>query len=73
MKRGGQQQIRRMTLLTAALMRAFFKAVVEAERSGKIIDYAEALHKAKQALRAEEAWASPYHWAPFILIGKGSE
>ena len=55
---------------TAALIGAFFDDVVEAERSGQIIDYATALHRARQDVRSNPNWAAPYHWAPFILIGK---
>jgi CHAT domain-containing protein len=32
-------------------------------------DYAQALQKAKLAIRQQEKWASPYYWASFVLIG----
>jgi CHAT domain-containing protein len=54
---------------TAALMGAFFEAVVAAERAGLPVDYAHALRDAKRRVRQESNWQNPYFWAPFILIG----
>jgi len=52
---------------SAELIGAFFRVVATAEKEGKPVDYARALHDAKRKLRQ---WAVPYFWAPFIIIGK---
>ena len=43
----------------------FFERVA-ASRSA---DYAKALHDARLVVRSQQQWASPYYWAPFVLIG----
>ena len=32
-------------------------------------DYSENLRKAKMGLLQHKAYAAPYYWAPFVLIG----
>jgi CHAT domain-containing protein/tetratricopeptide (TPR) repeat protein len=48
---------------TAELMGSFFSEL------GRSNDPAAALCKAKEALRAQEKWADPFYWAPFVLTG----
>ena len=55
---------------TAALVGTFFEAVARAETHGEAVPYAQALQAAQRRVRAESAWAAPYHWAPFVLIGR---
>jgi CHAT domain-containing protein len=55
---------------TAALMAAFFGTIAAAEQRGEPVDFATALRDAKRGVRNEEGWAEPYHWAPFVLMGK---
>lgn len=55
---------------TAALMSALFTQVVEAERAGARVDYAQALRDGKRAVRKRREWADPYYWAPFVLTGR---
>ena len=50
---------------TAEFMRAFYGRL----RGGA--DPAAALRQAMQAIRQE--YPHPYHWAPFVLVGAGSE
>lgn len=54
---------------TAALMGAMFEQVVAEQRAGRAIPFAKALHEAKRRVRRQTQWASPYHWAPFVLMG----
>jgi tetratricopeptide (TPR) repeat protein len=48
---------------TAELMGSFFSEL------GRSNDPAAALCKAKESLRAQEKWADPFYWAPFVLTG----
>ena len=50
---------------TAVLMSHFYKALLE---DG--LPRAAALRYAKQQLRKDPAWASPYFWAGFVLQGE---
>jgi CHAT domain-containing protein len=50
---------------TAELIGEFFERISAA----RTVDYAKALHDARLAVRAQQRWASPYYWSPFILIG----
>jgi CHAT domain-containing protein/tetratricopeptide (TPR) repeat protein len=50
---------------TAELIGGFFERVA----ASKSVEYAKALHDARLAVRAQSQWASPYYWAPFVLIG----
>jgi CHAT domain-containing protein len=34
-----------------------------------VLSYAKALHDARVKVRSQPQWASPYYWAPFVLIG----
>jgi CHAT domain-containing protein len=54
---------------TADLMVAFFDKLTRARGE---LDYAQALQEARKAVRANERWASPFYWAPFVLIGPAS-
>lgn len=57
---------------TAVLIGAFFEAIVADERAGRRVDYAAALREAKRRVRTHPdhpEWASPYYWAPFVLVG----
>ena len=55
---------------TAELMGALFTRIVERERAGRIVDYAEALRDAKRLVRSRPQWSDPFHWAPFVLTGR---
>jgi len=48
----------------------FFSQIARQEREGQPLDYARALRDAKLVVRRESKWSDPFHWAPFILIGK---
>jgi CHAT domain-containing protein len=50
---------------TAELVGGFFERVA----ASKSVEYAKALHDARLAVRSQSQWASPYYWAPFVLIG----
>jgi CHAT domain-containing protein len=54
---------------TAELMGGFLEAIATQRKSGRPVNYAEALSAARRRLRASEKWSAPYHWAPFILVG----
>lgn len=51
---------------TAALMVDFYKIHLENQRKS----FSEVLQQAKIDLINNEKYASPYYWAPFVLIGK---
>jgi CHAT domain-containing protein len=57
---------------TAELMAEFFREIAKDPTRQDPVLYAKALHSAKQRLRKTE-FASPYYWAPFVLIGPGGE
>jgi CHAT domain-containing protein len=40
-------------------------------RDGEL-DYAQLLAEARTQLRTNPQWDTPFHWAPFILIGPAS-
>ncbi len=50
---------------TSRLMERFYSAMVERE-----MDVSDALRHAKLEMIRHEAYAHPFHWAPFIRIGK---
>jgi CHAT domain-containing protein len=56
---------------TAELMVAFFRKVTEAAQKGEKVSYARALQEARLLLRRDkdEKKSSPFHWAPFVLVG----
>ncbi len=54
---------------TAELIGSFFDQIAAARRAGEPLDYARFLREAKRRVRRQEGWRSPYHWAPFVLIG----
>jgi CHAT domain-containing protein len=55
---------------TAELMAAFFERLAAARRDGPV-PFARALQQARQQVRSRPEWDSPFHWAPFVLIGTG--
>jgi CHAT domain-containing protein len=55
---------------TSRLIAALFENLQRAWTSGQGVDYAAALHQARQSLRREADHESPYYWAPFVLIGR---
>ena len=58
---------------TAELMRIFFAKVTEAAREHRPIPYARALQEARVQLRRDARTATPFYWAPFVLIGPPAE
>ena len=50
---------------TAELMKNFYKEVLNSQED----DFATSLQHAKLHLMREMKYASPYYWAPFVLIG----
>ncbi|MDJ0835937.1 MAG: CHAT domain-containing tetratricopeptide repeat protein [Acidobacteriota bacterium] len=50
---------------TAALMTAFYKALVEEERGP-----ADALRRAREVVRGQAGRSAPYYWAGFVLTGE---
>ncbi|HEY2881693.1 MAG TPA: CHAT domain-containing protein, partial [Pirellulales bacterium] len=61
---------------TAELIGGFFERLAQAaDKTGAAgqtsgpIDYATAFHQAQLKVRSQRQWASPYYWAPFVLIG----
>jgi CHAT domain-containing protein len=54
----------------AASLVSYFLAIVAQEQKQKgRADYAAALHRAMQWVRAQEKWKSPYYWSTFVLVG----
>jgi CHAT domain-containing protein len=53
----------------ATLIYWFCGFLAEAEKKGQPLDYAAALQRAKQAVRQQEKWSSPYYWGTFVLVG----
>ncbi|HEY2761387.1 MAG TPA: CHAT domain-containing protein, partial [Pirellulales bacterium] len=54
---------------TAELMGAFAAGIGQSLRTGEVPNYAVALDEARKYVRGQPRWSSPYHWAPFVLIG----
>ncbi len=54
---------------TATLIGTFFARVAKDLDEGRSPDYALALQAARRQVRDNPQWASPYYWAPFVLIG----
>ena len=52
----------------ATLVYYFALNIAEGQKSGQL-DYAQALHKAKQAVRKQTKWQNPYFWGTFVLVG----
>jgi CHAT domain-containing protein/tetratricopeptide (TPR) repeat protein len=52
---------------TAELTSSFFQNLRRG--SAESTSYAKALYEAKKKVRSTERWASPFYWAPFVLIG----
>lgn len=50
---------------TATLMKSFYRQMLEPSAP----DFGDALRQAKLSLIQENEYASPFYWAPFILIG----
>ena len=58
---------------TSVLVGALFEEIARAERAGEEMNYAQALHAAKQTLRNDPdnpRWNDPSYWAPFIITGQ---
>lgn len=57
---------------TARLVTGFFRRLQGPARSAPdsaVPDYADALRQAKLRLLEQPAYAHPYYWAPFVLVG----
>lgn len=54
---------------TALLVSHFFKQVADQSEQGSQINFAIALNEARRFVRNHSDFSSPYHWAPFVLIG----
>ena len=53
----------------ASLVSYFCGGIARAEKSAVPPDYAGSLQKAKQWVRQQEKWATPYYWGTFVLVG----
>ena len=53
----------------ASLVSYFCNLVARAEKQGQTVDYAQLLHEAKDWVRKQEKWQSPYYWGTFVLVG----
>ncbi len=53
----------------ASLVSRFCGSVARAEKEGRPVDYAAALHEAKCWVRQQEKWQSPYYWGSLVLVG----
>ncbi len=54
---------------TAALMTAFYRELGLGQAASPRRSSARALQAAQREIRRQARWASPYHWAPFVLSG----
>lgn len=54
---------------TASLICHLGRGVAGASRDGRRPDYAVSLLHARQAVRKQKKWRSPYFWASFVLVG----
>jgi CHAT domain-containing protein len=54
---------------TSELMGTFFQEVTAAAAKGEKVHYARALQRARLKVRGKDEWASPFYWAPFVLLG----
>ena len=52
----------------ASLVSYFCAGIAESRGTGTV-DYAQALLKAKRAVRQQEKWSAPYYWAGLVLVG----
>jgi CHAT domain-containing protein/tetratricopeptide (TPR) repeat protein len=55
----------------ASLVSVFIDGLAKAEKKGNGVNYAQELHEAKQWVRQQAKWQSPYYWASFLLVGPG--
>ncbi len=53
---------------TAQLVATFVQQLTQVDDAGPV-DYARALQIARQRVRQDPRWGSPFHWAPLVLIG----
>ncbi len=54
---------------TAELMNVFFAEVTAGMARPEGVSYAQALRKACLKIRNQSKWATPFYWAPFVLVG----
>src|SRR5262249_40021398 len=55
---------------TAALRGAFFAGAM---KSGELSSPVRSLWQARQQVRKQPGWESPFYWAPFVLLGPPDE
>jgi CHAT domain-containing protein len=53
----------------ASTMSHFCRSLAAAEKAQGPSDYASALRRAKQLVRQQEKWKSPFYWGTFVLVG----
>ena len=53
----------------AANLISLFCGVVAAGEKAGTVDFSQALQLAKQRIREQDKWKSPYYWGPFVLVG----
>jgi CHAT domain-containing protein len=56
---------------TAELMGTFFQELTKVRDGRGPVPFARALQLARQQIRSRPEWASPFYWAPFVLLGPG--
>lgn len=55
---------------TAQMIGDLFAELARAEHRKRTPDFAGALRDARLRLRRSRAWAHPYYWAPFVMLGQ---
>ena len=53
----------------ASLVSYYLAIIARDQKQHGQVDYADALHQAKQWVRAKEKWKNPYYWSMFVLVG----
>lgn len=56
---------------SATLVNFLAQFVATTQKNNNGMSYAQALQKARQAIRKDGRWRSPFYWAPFVLVGPG--
>jgi CHAT domain-containing protein len=54
---------------SSKLIGQFFHAIGAERRTGKAVDYAQALHEAMRSVHQNDRSLGPKKWAPFVLVG----